>query len=160
MEKNKNIALESVRPSFKKIGSEIISVSLSSLFQRPLLIFDDKCQACGQFAKAVSKLSRGWIRIAGHYYSKEAKDAKIMIFPSDYDATKMFWLVNSSGAYGARSGLVPVAREIIAGLIRGGKASDVTLACEYTGTSMSCTSTNVLKRLLTMISHGAKFRFE
>ncbi len=109
-------------------------------------------------------LSRGWIRVAGHYYSQEAKEAKEMIFPPGYDATKMFWLVNKDGAYGARSGLLPVVREIIVGLFRGGKASDddiAAAACEYDGTSMSCyTPTNVFKRLATMLRHGAKFRFE
>jgi hypothetical protein len=138
-------------------------VSLSSTFQRPLLIYDDKCYSCAKFAKTASTLSRGWIRVAGHYYSQEAKEAKEMIFPPGYDATKMFWLVNRDGAHGARSGLLPVAREIVIGMFRGGKASDVTTTatCEYDGTSMSCyTPTNVFKRLATMLSHGAKFKFE
>lgn len=135
-------------------------MSLSSTFQRPLLIYDDKCYSCAKFAKAASILSRGWIRAAGHYYSQEAKEAKEMIFPPGYDATKMFWLVNKSGAFGARSGLPQVGREIIVGLFRGGKASDITEACEYNA-SMSCyTPTNVFRRLATMLSHGARFPFE
>lgn len=134
-------------------------MSLSSLFQRPLLIYDDKCYSCAKFAKAASALSRGWIRVAGHYYSQEAKEAKEMIFPPGYDATKMFWLVNRNGAHGARSGLLPLAREIIAGIFRGGKASDIVAACEYD--SMSCyTPTNVLKRIAGTLGHGAKFPFE
>ena len=134
---------------------------LSSLFQRPLLIYDDKCYSCMKFAKTASALSRGWIRTAGHYYSQEAKEAKEMIFQPGYDATKMFWLVNKNGAHGARSGLLPVAREIIVGMLRGGKASDVTAACEYNGTPMSCyTPTNVFWRLASMLSHGVRFPFE
>ena len=125
------------------------------------MIYDDKCYSCAKFAKAASVLSRGWIRAAGHYYSREAKDAKQAIFPPGYDSTKMFWLVNRSGAYGARSGLPQVAREIIVGLFRSRKASDIPAACEYGGTSMSCyTPTNVFKRLAKMLSHGAKFKFE
>lgn len=136
-------------------------MSLSSLFQRPLLIYDDMCYSCAKFAKAASALSRGWIRTAGHYYSQEAKEAKEMIFPPGYDATKMFWLVNRNGAHGARSGLLPLAKEIIIGIFRGGKASDIAAACEYDGTSMSCyTPTNVFKRLAAMLSHGARFPFE
>jgi hypothetical protein len=105
-----------------------------------------------------STLSRGWIRTAGHYYSQEAKEAKEMIFPPGYDATKMFWLVNRDGAHGARSGLLPLAKEIIAGMFRGGKAGDIMAACEYTG--MSCyTPTNVLKRIADTLSHGASFPF-
>jgi hypothetical protein len=130
------------------------------MFQRPLLIYDDKCYSCAKFAKAVSMLSRGWIRVAGHYYSQEAKEAKEIIFPPGYDATKMFWLVKKTGAYGARSGLLPVVREVIVGLFRGGKLIDITTACEYNGTSMSCyTPTNVFKRLAKMLSHGATFPF-
>jgi hypothetical protein len=119
------------------------------------------CYSCTKFAKAASALSRGWIRTAGHYYSQEAKEAKEMIFPPGYDATKMFWLVNRNGAHGARSGLLPLAKEIIIGIFRGGKASDIAAACEYDGTSMSCyTPTNVFKRLAAMLSHGARFPFE
>ena len=135
--------------------------SLSSLFQRPLLIYDDKCYSCAKFAKAAGTLSRCWIRVAGHYHSQEAKEAKEMIFPPGYDATKMFWLVNKNGAYGARSGLLPLAKETIIGMFRGGKASDIAAACEYDGTSMSCyTPTNVLKRIAGTLSHGAMFPFE
>lgn len=131
------------------------------MFQRPLLIYDDKCYSCAKFAKAASTLSRGWIRVAGHYYSQEAKEAKGMIFPPGYDATKMFWMVNKNGAYGARSGLLPVAREIIVGIFRGGSASYIAAACEYDYTSMSCyTPTNVFKRLARLLSHGDKFTFE
>lgn len=131
------------------------------MFQRPLLIYDDKCYSCAKFARVASALSRHWIRVAGHYYSQEAKEAKEMIFPPGYDATKMFWLVNKNGAHGARSGLLPVAREIISGMFRGGKAGEVTAACEYNGTSMSCyTPTNVFRRLAAMLNHGVRFPFE
>ncbi len=131
------------------------------MFQRPLLIYDDKCYSCAKFAKVASALSRGWIRIGGHYYSQEAKEAKEMVFPPGYDAARMFWLINKNGAYGARSGLLPVAREIIVGMVRGGKASKIEAACAYDGTSMSCYSpTNVFKRLASMLSHGASFPFE
>jgi hypothetical protein len=135
--------------------------SLSSLFQRPLLIYDDKCYSCAKFAKVASLLSRGWIKIAGHYYSEEANKAKEMIFPIGYDATKMFWLVNKRGAHGARSGLLPVAREIVAGMFKGGEARDILAACEYDGTSTSCyVPTSMFKRMAAMLRHGARFTFE
>lgn len=134
---------------------------MEPLFARPLLIYDDKCYSCAKFAKAASALSRGWIRTAGHYYSKEAQDAKQAVFPKGYDATRMFWLINRNGAFGARSGLLHVARAIAAGWLRGGKNPDTfASACEYDGMSMSCyTPTNVFRRLTTMLSHGASFRF-
>jgi hypothetical protein len=136
-------------------------MSLSSAFARPLLIYDDKCYWCTKFARAASALSRGWIRTAGHYYSEEAKKAKQAVFPKGYDATRMFWLINKEGAYGARSGLPRVAKEIAAGWSRGGNNADAFApACEYVGTEMSCYEpTSMLRRLATMLSHGAAFRF-
>ena len=136
--------------------------SLSSLFSRPLLIYDDKCYSCAKFAKVCRILSRSWIRTAGHYYSEEAKVAKSMIFPPNYDATKMFWLVNKHGAYGARSGILPLVKEIIVGLFRGGsEPSDIVATCEYDGTGMSCYKPiDIFNRLATMLSHGSRFKFE
>lgn len=105
-------------------------------------------------------LSRGWIRTAGHYHSQEAKEAKAAVFPEGYDPTGMFWLVNSRGAFGARSGLPRLAKETAVGWFKGGKNADqFASVCEYTQ-EMSCyTPTNVVKRLATMLSHGASFTF-
>ena len=137
-------------------------MSLSSPFERPLLIYDDKCYSCAEFAKMASTLSRGWIRTLGHYYSQEAKEVKATIFPPDYDATKMYWLVNRRGAHGARAGLLPLAKEILIGIFRGGKVNDISATCEFDTTkNMSCyTTTTVLKRIAGTLSHGKTFRFK
>lgn len=137
--------------------------SVASQFKRPLLIYDDKCYSCTKFAELARTFSRGWIRIAGHYHSDQAALAKSMVFPPGYDSTQMFWLVTSSGAYGARSGLTRVVREIAVGLFKGPGVQgqhDQAAACEYTVEGMSCfTSTNVLKRLVGLLSHGKTFSF-
>lgn len=80
---------------------------------RPLLIYDDRCLSCKRFAFWVRGLSRGWICLAGHYYSPGAMKIKKEIFPDDYDPTKMFWLINENGAFGGRSGLMEAFKEII-----------------------------------------------
>jgi hypothetical protein len=137
----------------------------SSLFKRPLLIYDDRCYSCTKFAQVATALSRGWIRAAGHYYSKQAQEAKAAAFPAGYDPTKMFWLINSAGAFGARSGLLPLVKEIVAGWFKGDNREKTMFgppACEYAEmmSSSSCyTPTSVLKRLSTMLSWGATFRF-
>lgn len=133
----------------------------SSIFLRPLLIYDDKCSSCGKFAQIASILSRGWIRTAGHYYSEEAKNAKKLIFPPNYDPTKMFWLINENGAFGARSGLLPVMKEIIKGIFKGGKNLDnYNIVCGYTK-EMSCISTkNTIKRIANMMRTSGKFAFQ
>jgi hypothetical protein len=112
----------------------------------------------------VSMVSRSWIRTAGHYYSQESKEAKEMIFPSDYDATKMFWLINRSGAYGARSGLLPLTKEILVGILRGrGNVSNINASCEFnitTDNNLSCyTSTGILKRIIGTLRKGTTFTF-
>jgi len=130
-------------------------VSLSSLFARPLLIYDDSCGPCTGFARAASNLSRGWIRTAGHG-SQEAIKAKAAVFPQGYDATRMFWLINRRGAFGARSGLVPLVREIIAGWFKGGKNDDAFLS----SINPACSSPDsTLERLAKMLSHGESFYF-
>jgi hypothetical protein len=95
-----------------------LSTPETSAFSRPLLIYDDRCSSCRKFALWARRLSGGWIRLAGHYYSPEASKVKKSIFPDDYDPTQMFWLINQKGAFGARSGLIEVFKEIIRGLIK------------------------------------------
>ena len=142
-------------------------MSLSSMFSRPLLIYDDKCSSCTKFAKTANILSRGWIRTAGHYYSQEAIEARKLVFPPDFDATKMFWLVNKGGAYGARSGLLPVIKEILSGNFKQvrkkeeeEKQDDYITACEYNGQA-SCMSTAIstIKRIVNMMRNGRRFYF-
>ena len=141
------------------------------MFSRPMLIYDDRCSSCTKFAKTANILSRGWIHIAGHYYSYEATETKKVVFPADYDATKMFWLINKSGAYGARRGLIPVIKEIIIGLFRGKGTNQEIIdwnnninnpsACEYRDQTTSCESAeNTLKRVTNMMRNSGKFLFE
>jgi hypothetical protein len=144
-------------------------MDLSHKFSRPLLIYDDKCSSCTRFAKTAGILSKGWIRTAGHYYSEEAIEAKKIIFPADYDPTKMFWLINKNGAYGARLGLLQVAKEIISGLfkakevkndVKNNNNTNYVLACDYKDQMMSCGSTeNTLKRITNMMRNSGRFQF-
>src|SRR5215510_6339432 len=87
----------------------------SFTYSRPMLIFDDTCSSCEKFARLANSASRRWIRIAGHYYSDEALITKKLIFPKDYESTRMFWIITSRGAYGGRAGLLPLIKEIIVG---------------------------------------------
>lgn len=142
-------------------------MSFSSKFVQPLLIYDDKCSSCTKFAKSAAKISRGWIRIAGHYYSQEAIDTKKTIFPSNYEATKMFWLINKNGAYGARLGLFHVIIEVLIGnfknLLKNQYNKDsnkqVREICNYND-RVSCMSKRMtIVRLFTMLKNSAEFKF-
>src|SRR5918995_1828753 len=149
-----------------------ILMNLSSKFSIPLLIYDDKCSSCTKFAKTANTLSRGRIRIAGHYYSKEAIEAKKIVFPTDYDPTKMFWLINKKGAYGARLGFVQVVKEIVIGWFKGKRMKNNTnnnnsnnsnnynLSCEYKDSLVSCGSPDrILKRIINMMRNSGRVHF-
>ncbi len=147
----------------------------SAYFDRPLLIFDDKCSSCLKFAIYVNILSHGWIQIAGHYYSKEALETKKMIFPTNYDSTKMFWLIYKNTAYGARSALIPVIKEIVRGLVKsindkdnklknqiklkGNEGNLDTITCNYKDRLQCMSTTNTLKRLFNMMQNSSKVTF-
>jgi hypothetical protein len=103
----------------------MLPTPMSPPFSRPLLIYDDRCSSCRQFALWARRLSGGWIRLAGHYYSPEASKVKKSIFPDNYDPTQMFWLINKNGAFGARSGMMEVLKEIIRGLVKARKGDDL-----------------------------------
>jgi hypothetical protein len=142
-------------------------------FDRPLLIFDDKCSSCLKFARYVNMLSHGWIQIAGHYYSKKALETKKMIFPANYDSTKMFWLIYKNTAYGARSALIPVLKEIVKGLlksinekdnknyikVKGNEGNLDTIACNYKDRLQCMSTTNTLKRLINMMQNSSRVNF-
>jgi hypothetical protein len=136
-------------------------------FSQPLLIYDDKCSSCTKFAKAAAKLSGGWIRIAGHYFSQEAIDAKKMVFPPGYDPTKMFWLINKRGAFGARSGLFQTIKEIITGnykSISKNKYKDhnfklAATNCRYIDKESCMSTRTTLSRMYNMMRNSDRFDF-
>ena len=89
---------------------------------QPVLIYDNKCSPCWKGAKIARRLSRGRIRLIGHYDSDDFSDeVKTAVFPPGYDPTSMSWLVNKNGAYGGRAWIVPLALEIIKGITMGSK---------------------------------------
>jgi hypothetical protein len=153
-----------------------MNMDLSSKFLIPLLIYDDKCSSCTRFAKTANTLSRGRIRIAGHYYSQEAIEAKKLVFPTNYDSTKMFWLINKKGAYGARLGLIQVVKEIIIGWLKGkaienqknnnkknydNNFNNNNLSCDYKDSEMSCNDTeSILKRIINLMKNSDRFQFQ
>jgi hypothetical protein len=148
------------------MSCENISISgmdKSEIFLRPLLIYDDKCFSCTQFANIARVLSGGYIRIAGHYYSDEALLAKKIVFPASYETTKMFWLINRNGAYGARSGLLQVIKEIIISLIKRRYTTSETKISSYKSKCQltSCGSpTKTLKRIASLMVNSKKFTFQ
>ena len=75
----------------------------------PLMVFDDKCYVCIKFAKIVNYLTKGRLRMVGHYteFGKLIWDD----FLGD-DALEMFWFIIKSTAYGGRAALRPLISAI------------------------------------------------
>ena len=71
----------------------------------PLVIYDNECYLCIQFAKFVNFLAKGRLRFVGHYtdFGKKIRENTL-----DSNALEMFWFIDSNTAHGGRAALVPL----------------------------------------------------
>jgi len=71
----------------------------------PLVIYDNGCYLCVQFAKFVNFLAKGRLRFVGHYtdFGKKIRENAL-----DSNALEMFWFIDSNTAYGGRAALGPL----------------------------------------------------
>ena len=76
----------------------------------PLVIYDNECYLCVQFAKFVNFLTKGRLRLVGHYtdFGKEIRDNIL-----DTSALEMFWFIDEKTAYGGRSAIGPLFSAIL-----------------------------------------------
>ena len=76
----------------------------------PLVIYDNECYLCIQFAKFVNFLTKGRLRLVGHYtdFGKEIRDNIL-----DTSALEMFWFIDEKTAYGGRAALGPLFSAIL-----------------------------------------------
>ena len=114
----------------------------------PLLVYDNTCYYCSRFAMIASKLSRGWIRLVGHY-SKEGEYINSIL---GLDARDMFWIINDDMAYGGRYALLPLIRSIIIGFLRSsnGYKHDIMLECND-----NC---SIARRVFMLLNNGRKVK--
>ena len=71
----------------------------------PLVIYDNRCYICIQFAKFVNFLAKGRLHFVGHYtdFGKQIREGVL-----DSNALEMFWFINKNTAYGGRAALGPL----------------------------------------------------
>ena len=71
----------------------------------PLVIYDNKCYICIQFAKFVNFLTKGRLHFVGHYtdFGKQIREDVL-----DLNALEMFWFIDTNTAYGGRAALRPL----------------------------------------------------
>ena len=76
----------------------------------PLVIYDNECYICVQFAKFVNFLAKGKLRFVGHYtdFGRKIRDNAL-----DSNALEMFWFIDSNTAYGGRAALGPLLSSIL-----------------------------------------------
>ncbi len=159
-------ASESNNSTLKLHVIELLHMSKGSelLYARPILIYDNFCYSCTKFAQISRILSRDRIYLVGHY-TDEGQEIKACVFPDGFDSNTMFWMVTARGAFGARSGLLPLVSEIIKGLfgigirvsmmksVRFEKQSDPL--CNFD--SMSCSSVpSFFSRLSGLLKNSKK----
>ena len=75
----------------------------------PLVIYDNECYLCVQFAKFVNFLAKGRLRFVGHYtdFGKQIRENAL-----DSNALEMFWFIDNNTAYGGRAALGPLLTAI------------------------------------------------
>ena len=76
----------------------------------PLVIYDNECYICVQFAKFVNFLAKGKLRFVGHYtdFGRKIRDNAL-----DSNALEMFWFIDNDTAYGGRAALGPLLSSIL-----------------------------------------------
>ena len=76
----------------------------------PLVIYDNECYLCVQFAKFVNFLAKGKLRFVGHYtdFGRKIRDNAL-----DSNALEMFWFIDNDTAYGGRAALGPLLSSIL-----------------------------------------------
>ena len=81
---------------------------------RPLLLYDNDCGICSRFAYLARKTSKGWVDTVG-LFTRRGTQVKLGFFSREDRPDEMFWILLGDTAYGGRSGLLPLVREIIRG---------------------------------------------
>ena len=76
----------------------------------PLVIYDNECYLCVQFAKFVNFLAKGKLRFVGHYTDFGRKIRENIL---DLNALDMFWFIDNDTAYGGRAALAPLFSSIL-----------------------------------------------
>ncbi len=88
----------------------------SLLPARPILLYDNDCGICSRFAHIAERTSKGWIDTVGLFTKRGVRIKSDFFGPGDRPDDN-FWLLVGDVGYGGRSGLLPLAREIVRGLV-------------------------------------------
>ena len=71
----------------------------------PVLIYDNRCSSCTDYARLVSRILNDRITMIGHYTEK-GMEFKRKIFPEGYGGLEMSWFVTESKGIRGQQGTV------------------------------------------------------
>ncbi|MEZ0289498.1 MAG: hypothetical protein ABWJ42_00190 [Sulfolobales archaeon] len=91
-----------------------------SMIETPVLFYDNYCKICYNLAKIISIFSRGRVAIIG-MYSRESSWIREIIDPTIYHYMPWLYSPKKKCVYGGRALILPLLKEMIIGMIRGGK---------------------------------------
>ena len=117
----------------------------------PLVIYDNECYLCVQFAKLVNFLAKGKLHFVGHYtdFGKQIREGVL-----DSNALEMFWFIDTNTAYGGRAALGPLFSAIFNVSKKKIKNKIVENSCE-----LGCKSTSaVFFRSVSLLTNSKKIR--
>ena len=117
----------------------------------PLMIYDDKCYVCIKFAKLMNFISKGRLRMIGHYteFGKTIREEIL-----EEDALEMFWFIDNETAYGGRAAIIPLLSAILR--VQGRKFNKMSIqeSCD-----IGCNdSLAVFFRSASLITHSRKIK--
>ncbi len=81
-----------------------------------ILLYDNYCRWCTRMATTAAKFSRAHVSLVGHY-SGLGRRVKAVYFSAEDHPEEMFWLIKDDTAYGGRNALLPLATEILRGIL-------------------------------------------
>ena len=117
----------------------------------PLVIYDNECYLCVQFAKFVNFLAKGRLRLVGHYtdFGRQIRESIL-----DSNALEMFWFIDTNTAYGGRAALGPLFSAIFNVSKKKIKNKIVENSCE-----LGCKSpSSVFFRSASLLTNSKKIR--
>ena len=116
----------------------------------PLVIYDNECYLCVQFAKFVNFLAKGRLHFVGHYtdFGKKIRENVL-----DSNALEMFWFIDNNTAYGGRAALGPLFSSIL-----NPSGKNIQKNIEQ-GSELSCKSTKaVFFRSASLLTNSKKLK--
>ena len=115
----------------------------------PLVIYDNECYLCVQFAKFVNFLTKGRLLLVGHYtvFGKQIRNSIL-----DSSALDMFWFIDEKTAYGGRAAIGPLFSAILHVNKKNGQKKIVEDAC-----TLGCKSPKaVFFRSASLLTHSKR----